>query len=335
MNGFTDLLGLGTYVLIIIAIVFLLAMFFSFVPLALWISALAANVKVGIFTLIGMRLRRVVPSRVIIPLIMASKAGVEISINKLEAHYLAGGNVEKVVNSIIAAQRANIPLEFERAAAIDLAGRDVLEAVQMSVNPKVIETPIVAAIAKDGIELKAKAKVTVRANIDRLVGGAGEQTIIARVGEGVVTTIGSAMTHKDVLENPDKISKTVLMKGLEAGTAFEILSIDIADIDVGRNIGAQLQTDQAEADKRIAQAKAEERRAMAVAREQEMIAAVQEMRAKVVEAEAEVPRAMAEALRSGRLGVMDYYNMQNVIADTSMRRTISDIKDTNNDQEEE
>lgn len=335
MNGFTDLLGLGTYVLIIIAIVFLLAMFFSFVPLALWISALAANVKVGIFTLIGMRLRRVVPNRVIIPLIMASKAGVEISINKLEAHYLAGGNVEKVVNSIIAAQRANIPLEFERAAAIDLAGRDVLEAVQMSVNPKVIETPIVAAIAKDGIELKAKAKVTVRANIDRLVGGAGEQTIIARVGEGVVTTIGSAMTHKDVLENPDKISKTVLMKGLEAGTAFEILSIDIADIDVGRNIGAQLQTDQAEADKRIAQAKAEERRAMAVAREQEMIAAVQEMRAKVVEAEAEVPRAMAEALRSGRLGVMDYYNMQNVIADTSMRRTISDIKDTNNDQEEE
>lgn len=335
MNGFADLLGLGTYVLIIIAIVFLLTMFFSFVPLALWISALAANVKVGIFTLIGMRLRRVVPSRVIIPLIMASKAGVDISINKLEAHYLAGGNVEKVVNSIIAAQRANIPLEFERAAAIDLAGRDVLEAVQMSVNPKVIETPIVAAIAKDGIELKAKAKVTVRANIDRLVGGAGEQTIIARVGEGVVTTIGSAMTHKDVLENPDKISKTVLMKGLEAGTAFEILSIDIADIDVGRNIGAQLQTDQAEADKRIAQAKAEERRAMAVAREQEMIAAVQEMRAKVVEAEAEVPRAMAEALRSGRLGVMDYYNMQNVIADTSMRRTISDIKDTNNDQEEE
>ena len=335
MNGFADLLGLGTYVLIIIAIVFLLTMFFTFVPLALWISALAANVKVGIFTLIGMRLRRVVPSRVIIPLIMASKAGVDISINKLEAHYLAGGNVEKVVNSIIAAQRANIPLEFERAAAIDLAGRDVLEAVQMSVNPKVIETPIVAAIAKDGIELKAKAKVTVRANIDRLVGGAGEQTIIARVGEGVVTTIGSAMTHKDVLENPDKISKTVLMKGLEAGTAFEILSIDIADIDVGRNIGAQLQTDQAEADKRIAQAKAEERRAMAVAREQEMIAAVQEMRAKVVEAEAEVPRAMAEALRSGRLGVMDYYNMQNVIADTSMRRTISDIKDTNNDQEEE
>ena len=334
MNGFADLLGLGTYVLVIIAIVFLLAMFFSFVPLALWLSALAAYVKVGLFTLIGMRLRRVVPNRVIIPLIMASKAGVEISINKLEAHYLAGGNVEKVVNSIIAAQRANIPLEFERAAAIDLAGRDVLEAVQMSVNPKVIETPIVAAIAKDGIELKAKAKVTVRANIDRLVGGAGEQTIIARVGEGVVTTIGSAMTHKDVLENPDKISKTVLMKGLEAGTAFEILSIDIADIDVGRNIGAQLQTDQAEADKRIAQAKAEERRAMAVAREQEMIAAVQEMRAKVVEAEAEVPKAMAEALRSGRLGVMDYYNMQNVIADTSMRRTISDLKDTNNDKEE-
>ncbi|MDD2592390.1 MAG: flotillin-like protein FloA, partial [Erysipelotrichaceae bacterium] len=266
--------------------------------------------------------------------IMATKAGVDISINKLEAHYLAGGNVEKVINSIIAAQRANIPLEFERAAAIDLAGRDVLEAVQMSVNPKVIETPIVAAIAKDGIELKAKAKVTVRANIDRLVGGAGEQTIIARVGEGVVTTIGSAMTHKDVLENPDKISKTVLMKGLEAGTAFEILSIDIADIDVGRNVGAQLQTDQAEADKRIAQAKAEERRAMAVAREQEMLAAVQEMRAKVVEAEAEVPKAMAEALREGHLGVMDYYNMQNVIADTSMRKSISDIQETNNEEKE-
>ncbi|MDD3924883.1 MAG: flotillin-like protein FloA [Erysipelotrichaceae bacterium] len=334
MNSLADLLGVGSIVLIVIVVVFVLSAFFSFVPLALWISALAANVKVGIFTLIGMRLRRVVPNRVIIPLIMATKAGVDISINKLEAHYLAGGNVEKVINSIIAAQRANIPLEFERAAAIDLAGRDVLEAVQMSVNPKVIETPIVAAIAKDGIELKAKAKVTVRANIDRLVGGAGEQTIIARVGEGVVTTIGSAMTHKDVLENPDKISKTVLMKGLEAGTAFEILSIDIADIDVGRNVGAQLQTDQAEADKRIAQAKAEERRAMAVAREQEMLAAVQEMRAKVVEAEAEVPKAMAEALREGHLGVMDYYNMQNVIADTSMRKSISDIQETNNEEKE-
>ena len=250
--------------IIIIAVVILaLVILFRFVPMGLWISALAANVHVGIFTLIGMRLRRVVPARIVNPLIKAVKAGIKIPINKLEAHYLAGGNVDRVVNSLIAAQRADIPLEFERACAIDLAGRDVLEAVQMSVNPKVIETPVVAAIAKDGIELKAKAKVTVRANIDRLVGGAGEQTIIARVGEGVVTTIGSAEDHKSVLENPDMISKTVLNKGLEAGTAFEILSIDIADIDVGRNIGAQLQTDQAEADKKIAQAKAEERRAMA------------------------------------------------------------------------
>ena len=311
-------------IILIAVIVIVVILFFQFVPVALWISALAAGVRVGIWTLIGMRLRRVVPSRIVIPLIKAVKAGINIPINKLEAHYLAGGNVDRVVNSLIAAQRANIPLEFERSAAIDLAGRDVLEAVQMSVNPKVIETPIVAAIAKDGIELKAKAKVTVRANIDRLVGGAGEQTIIARVGEGVVTTIGSANTHKEVLENPDLISKTVLSKGLEAGTAFEILSIDIADIDVGRNIGAQLQADQAEADKKIAQAKAEERRAMAVAGEQEMKAKTQEMRAKVVEAEAEVPMAMAQALREGKLGVMDYYNMQNVISDTRMRESIAD-----------
>ena len=311
--------------IIIIAVVILaLVILFRFVPMGLWISALAANVHVGIFTLIGMRLRRVVPARIVNPLIKAVKAGIKIPINKLEAHYLAGGNVDRVVNSLIAAQRADIPLEFERACAIDLAGRDVLEAVQMSVNPKVIETPVVAAIAKDGIELKAKAKVTVRANIDRLVGGAGEQTIIARVGEGVVTTIGSAEDHKSVLENPDMISKTVLNKGLEAGTAFEILSIDIADIDVGWNIGAQLQTDQAEADKKIAQAKAEERRAMAIAGEQEMKAKVQEMRAKVVEAEAEVPMAMAQALRDGKLGVMDYYNMQNVIADTRMRDSIAE-----------
>lgn len=305
------------------AIILFISFFFSFIPVGLWISAFAANVRVGIFTLIGMRLRRVVPSRIVNPMIKATKAGIEVSINKLEAHYLAGGNVDRVVNALIAAQRANIPLEFERAAAIDLAGRDVLEAVQMSVNPKVIETPIIAAIAKDGIELRAKARVTVRANIDRLVGGAGEQTIIARVGEGVVTTVGSAGNHKQVLENPDAISKTVLSKGLDAGTAFEILSIDIADIDVGRNIGAQLQTDQAEADKRIAQAKAEERRAMAVAKEQEMQAMVQEMRAKVVEAESEVPKAMAAALREGKLGVMDYYSMQNVIADTQMRDSIS------------
>ena len=311
-------------IILIAVIIIVVILFFQFVPVALWISALAAGVRVGIWTLIGMRLRRVVPSRIVIPLIKAVKAGINIPINKLEAHYLAGGNVDRVVNSLIAAQRANIPLEFERSAAIDLAGRDVLEAVQMSVNPKVIETPIVAAIAKDGIELKAKAKVTVRANIDRLVGGAGEQTIIARVGEGVVTTIGSAETHKSVLENPDLISKTVLSKGLEAGTAFEILSIDIADIDVGRNIGAQLQADQAEADKKIAQAKAEERRAMAVAGEQEMKAKTQEMRAKVVEAEAEVPMAMAQALREGKLGVMDYYNMQNVISDTRMRESIAD-----------
>ena len=310
--------------IIIIAVVILaLVILFRFVPMGLWISALAANVHVGIFTLIGMRLRRVVPARIVNPLIKAVKAGIKIPINKLEAHYLAGGNVDRVVNSLIAAQRADIPLEFERACAIDLAGRDVLEAVQMSVNPKVIETPVVAAIAKDGIELRAKAKVTVRANIDRLVGGAGEQTIIARVGEGVVTTIGSAEDHKSVLENPDMISKTVLNKGLEAGTAFEILSIDIADIDVGRNIGAQLQTDQAEADKKIAQAKAEERRAMAIAGEQEMKAKVQEMRAKVVEAEAEVPMAMAQALRDGKLGVMDYYNLQNVISDTRMREAIA------------
>ena len=310
-------------ILVVAVIIIVLILFFRFVPVALWISALAANVHVGIFTLIGMRLRRVVPARIVNPLIKAVKAGINIPINKLEAHYLAGGNVDRVVNSLVAAQRANIPLEFERSCAIDLAGRDVLEAVQMSVNPKVIETPVVAAIAKDGIELKAKAKVTVRANIDRLVGGAGEQTIIARVGEGVVTTIGSAATHKEVLENPDMISKTVLSKGLEAGTAFEILSIDIADIDVGRNIGAQLQADQAEADKKIAQAKAEERRAMAVANEQEMKARTQEMRAKVVESEAEVPMAMAQALRDGKLGVMDYYNMQNVISDTRMREAIA------------
>ncbi|NMB33202.1 MAG: flotillin-like protein FloA [Clostridium sp.] len=318
----TELGGIA-FVFGLIGLIVFFILFFSFIPIGLWISAIAANVKVGILTLVGMRLRRVVPSRVVNPLIKATKAGLDVSINKLEAHYLAGGNVDRVANALIAAQRASIPLEFERAAAIDLAGRNVLEAVQMSVNPKVIETPVIAAIAKDGIELRAKARVTVRANIDRLVGGAGEQTIIARVGEGIVTTVGSATSHKEVLENPDAISKTVLNKGLDAGTAFEILSIDIADVDVGRNIGAQLQTDQAEADKRIAQAKAEERRAMAVAKEQEMKAMVQEMRAKVVEAEAEVPQAMASALRDGKLGVMDYYNMQNVLADTQMRNSIS------------
>jgi len=308
---------------IVIGIIFFLWLFFTFIPIGLWISAVAANVRIRIVTLIGMKLRRVTPVRIVIPQIKAVKAGLDLSINKLEAHYLAGGNVDRVVNALIAAQRANINLEFERAAAIDLAGRDVLEAVQMSVNPKVIETPAISAIAKNGIELIAKAKVTVRANIDRLIGGAGELTVIARVGEGIVSTIGSASSHEEVLENPDTISRIVLEKGLEAGTAFEILSIDIADIDVGRNIGAQLQTDQAEADKRIAQAKAEERRAMAVAVEQEMRAAVQEMRAKVVEAEAEVPKAMATALREGKLGVMDYYNMMNVISDTQMRNSIA------------
>ncbi|SET41409.1 Uncharacterized protein YqfA, UPF0365 family [Natronincola peptidivorans] len=313
-------------VIIIIAIAFvLLSILLSFIPVGLWITAYFSGVKIGIFTLVGMRFRRVLPIRIVNPMIKATKAGLDLNIDKLEAHYLAGGDVNKVADALIAAQRADINLEFERAAAIDLAGRDVLQAVQVSVNPKVIETPKIAAVAKDGIEVMAKARVTVRANIERLVGGAGEETIIARVGEGIVTTVGSAGTHKDVLENPDLISRTVLSKGLDAGTAFEILSIDIADIDIGRNIGAQLQTDQAEADKRIAQAKAEERRAMAVAKEQEMKAAVQEMRAKVVEAEAEVPKAMATALREGNLGVMDYYNMKNVLADTNMREAISDV----------
>ncbi len=311
--------------LIFIVIVALIALtvLFRFVPLGLWVSALASGVRISISTLIGMRIRRIQPSRLVLPLIKANKAGLDLTISKLETHYLAGGNVDKVINALIAAQRANIQMAFEKACAIDLAGRDVFHAVQMSVTPKVIETPVVAAIAKDGIELRAKARVTVRTNIERLVGGAGEETVIARVGEGIVTTVGSAETHKQVLENPDLISRTVLNKGLDAGTAFEILSIDIADVDVGRNIGAQLQMDQAEADRRIAQAKAEERRAMAVAHEQEMKAAVQEMRAKVVEAEADVPKAMATALREGKLGVMDYYQMQNVIADTTMRDGIA------------
>lgn len=318
--------------LITIAIILIaISILFSFIPVGLWISAMAAGVQIGIFNLVGMRLRRVPPVRIVSPLIKAVKAGLTVEANQLEAHYLAGGKVDRVINALIAAQRAEIPLSFERAAAIDLAGRDVLEAVQMSVNPKVIETPVIAAVAKDGIEVKAKARVTVRANIDRLVGGAGEETIIARVGEGIVTTVGSSESHKQVLENPDSISQTVLSKGLDAGTAFEILSIDIADVDVGRNIGAQLQTDQAEADTRIAQARAEERRAMAVAFEHEMRAQVQEMRAKVVESEAEVPKALSEALRQGKLGVMDYHNMRNIIADTQMRDSISKIKTNNKD----
>lgn len=317
--------GLLTVIILVVLVIAFLAILFSFVPVMLWISAMASGVYVGLTTLIGMRLRRIPPARIINPLIKARKAGLDVTIEQLETHYLAGGNVDRVVDALIAAQRANIDLVFSRAAAIDLAGRDVLEAVQMSVNPKVIETPTVSAVAKDGIEVKVRARVTVRANIDRLVGGAGEETIIARVGEGIVTTNGSANSHKDVLENPDMISQTVLEKGLDAGTAFEILSIDIADVDVGKNIGAELQTDQAEADKRIAQAKAEERRAMAVAKEQEMRARVEEMRAKVVEAEAQVPLALAEALRSGKMGVMDYYQLQNLMADTNMRKSIGDL----------
>lgn len=306
--------------ILILIVLFIILRFF---PIGLWISSLASGVHVSIGTMMGMRVRRIQPHRLVYPLIKANKAGLNLTISQLETHYLAGGNVDRVINALIAAQRANIEMVFEKACAIDLAGRDVFEAVQMSVTPKVIETPVVAAIAKDGIELRAKARVTVRTNIDRLVGGAGEETIIARVGEGIVTTVGSAETHKQVLENPDLISRTVLQKGLDAGTAYEILSIDIADVDVGRNIGAQLQMDQAEADRRIAQSKAEERRAMAVAREQEMKASVQEMRAKVVEAEADVPRAMAAALREGKLGVMDYYNMKNTMADTDMRESIA------------
>ena len=302
--------------LLVIALVFLL----YFVPLGLWITALFSGVRVSIGTLIGMRLRKVPPAEIVRPLISASKAGVDLDVGEMEAHYLAGGNVGRVVTAIISADRANIDLPWKRATAIDLAGRDVLEAVQVSVNPKVIQTPRVAAVAKNGIQVIAVARVTVRANIDRLVGGAGEETIIARVGEGTVSAIGSAETHKAVLENPDQISRLVLARGLDAGTAFEILSIDIADVDVGRNIGAELQTDQAEADKRIAQAKAEERRAMAVAEEQEM-------RARVVEAEAQVPLALADALRNGTLGVMDLYRMQNVQADTRMRSSLADEGD--------
>lgn len=328
------MISAGTAFLLIAVVIglILLAVLFTFVPVMLWISALAAGVKVSIFTLIGMRLRRVIPSRVINPLIKAHKAGLSVTTNQLESHYLAGGNVDRVVNALIAAHRANIELSFERGAAIDLAGRDVLEAVQMSVNPKVIETPFIAGVAMNGIEVKAKARITVRANIDRLVGGAGEETVIARVGEGVISTIGSSEHHSQVLENPDSISQTVLSKGLDSGTAFEILSIDIADVDIGKNIGAHLQTEQAEADKKIAQAKAEERRAMAVALEQEMKARVEEMRAKVVESEATVPLAMAEALKSGNLGVMDYLNLQNITADTDMRDSISKMSGTKDEK---
>ncbi|CAD2073998.1 UPF0365 protein [Jeotgalicoccus coquinae] len=325
------LVTLLIFVVVIIAIAFIL----SFVPIGLWISAIAAGVKVGIFTLVGMRLRRVKPKRVIEPMIKAHKAGIQLSTNQLESHFLAGGNVDRVVDALIAAQRADINLTFERCAAIDLAGRDVLEAVQMSVNPKVIETPFIAGVAVDGIEVKAKARITVRANIERLVGGAGEETIIARVGEGVISTIGSSTKHAEVLENPERISQTVLSKGLDAGTAFEILSIDIADVDIGKNIGADLQTEQAVADKNIAQAKAEERRAMAVAQEQEMKARVQEMRAKVVEAESRVPLAFAKALEDGNISATDYYDLKNVEADTSMRDSINKMTNPTQFNEEE
>ncbi|MBA5729520.1 flotillin-like protein FloA [Aerococcaceae bacterium INB8] len=327
MNNFPnndfELSSLISIGIIIVILIILISLFFRFVPVGLWVTAYFSGAKVSIGNLVGMRLRRVQPSEIVRPLIKATKAGLTLDTNQLEAHHLAGGNVNLVVDALIAAQRANIDLVFEQAAAIDLAGRNVFEAVQVSVNPKVIETPLISAVAMNGIEVRAKAKVTVRANIERLVGGAGEETIIARIGEGIVTTVGSSESHSKVLENPDSISQTILRKGLDSGTAFEILSIDIADVDVGRNIGAKLQADQAIADKNVAQAKAEERRAFAVAEEQEMVAEVQRMRARVVEAEAEVPLAMAEAFKKGNLGVMDYYNMKNIESDTSMRDSIA------------
>lgn len=314
----------GLSLVIIVIIVFILIIFLYFIPIGLFITAYFSGVKLKIFKdLVGMRLRKVPPVVIVRSMITATKAGIKVDQAKLEAHFLAGGNVVRVINALVSADKANLGLSFERATAIDLAGRDVLEAVKMSVIPKVIETPVVAAVAKDGIQLKAIARITVRANIDRLVGGAGEATILARVGEGIVSTIGSSDNHKQVLENPDRISKSVLAKGLDSGTAFEILSIDIADVDIGQNIGAILQTDQAEADLKVARAKAEERRAAAVASEQENIAEIARQRARVVEAEAEVPRAMAEAFRSGNLGIMDYYNMKNIQADTEMRDSIS------------
>ncbi|MFV0440251.1 MAG: flotillin-like protein FloA [Lachnospirales bacterium] len=317
--------GIIIIIVIIVALILILSVVLSFVPVGLWVSALAAGVKVSLVSLIGMRLRRVKPSYIIMPMIKGTKAGIPLNLNQLESHFLAGGNVNNVVSALIAAHRANLELTFERAAAIDLAGRDVFKAVAMSVTPKIIETPWVSAVAVNGIEVKVIARVTVRANIDRLVGGAGEETILARVGEGIVTTVGSSASHKNVLENPDNISKLVLEKGLDSGTAFEILSIDIADIDIGRNIGASLQIEQAVADKEIAQAKAEERRAIAIAQEQEMIARVQEMQAKVVEAQAKIPLAMANALESGNIGYYDVLNFDNKKADTTMRDGLAKI----------
>jgi len=324
---------LVTTTFFVVGAVVLLSVIAWAIPVRLWIEAISAGVRVGIGYLVGMRLRKVSPPAVVRPLIWANKAGLDLHIEDLEAHYLAGGSVDRVVRALISADKASIELAFRQAAAIDLAGRDVLEAVQVSVNPKVINTPRVAAMAKDGIQLIAVARVTVRANIHRLVGGAGEETILARVGEGIVSTIGSSDTHKLVLQDPDNISKTVLSKGLDSGTAFEILSIDIADVDVGKNIGAELQTDQAEADKRVAQARAEERRAMAVAQEQENKAKVQEMRARVVEAEAQVPLALAEAFRSGNLGVMDYMKYRNIQSDTAMRDAIAGTDDDRTTEE--
>ena len=310
---------------LIFLVIILITILFSFIPVGLWISAAAAGVKVSIFSLIGMRLRRVRPDRIIKPLIKGTKASLDINTNQLESHLLSGGRDDNVVDALIAAHRANLELSFEKAAAIDLAGRDVFEAVRMSVNPKIIETPWISAVAIDGIEVKVVARVTVRANLSRLVGGAGEETIVARVGEGIVTTVGSSKSHKEVLENPDRISQVVLSKGLDSGTAFEILSIDIADIDIGRNIGAHLQIEQADADKKIAQAKAEERRALAIAMEQEMKAHVEEMKAKVVEAESMVPEAIAEALRNGNIGVLDYYNLERTKADISLKESLSNM----------
>lgn len=319
---------IGIYIVIMVAALLGLWVILYFIPIGMWFSALLSGVRVSLIQLIFMRWRKVPPSVIVKAMINSTKAGLSLSRDQLEAHYLAGGNVINVVNALISADKANIPLDFKSATAIDLAGRDVFQAVQMSVNPKVIDTPPVAAVAKDGIQLIAKARVTVRANIKQLVGGAGEDTVLARVGEGVVSSIGSAISHKEVLENPDQISKVVLSKGLDAGTAFEILSIDIADIDIGKNIGAVLQMDQANADKNIAQAKAEERRAMAVALEQENKALAQEMRARVIEAEAEVPKALSDALRSGNMGVMDYMRLKNIEADTGMRDSISKSPDS-------
>ena len=325
MNDFP--LDIGIILALFVIGLIVVSVFLRFIPIGLWITAIASGVRVSFATLFGMRFRKVNPAAIVNPMIQAYKAGLRPEVDALEAHFLSGGNVKRVIDALISADKAGIPLTFQKATAIDLAGRDVFEAVQVSVNPKVITTPKVAAMAKDGIQLLAVARVTVRANIERLVGGAGEETILARVGEGIVSTIGSADTHKMVLESPDMISKSVLAKGLDAGTAFEILSIDIADVDVGKNIGAELQTDQAEADKRIAQAKAEERRALAVAMEQEFKAEAQNQRAKLISAEAQIPLAMAEAFRSGHLGVMDYQKYRNMEADTSMRQSIAGQSD--------